>query len=276
MPGTSRQLIAKPNACILWLNSVLSVCAAFLFAFIFSADVRGAIGSSAITSLSIEAAKPVVPTRYDIAAIEPVVPTLPGIVAEQITFSRNSSAITARASVQLAPDGMRISETGSSRRLEYVHNFTTQQIWLIDRSRAIKFELEINQHSMDRSTTSDDSNIRSNPDGQGVLVPQRGLLSGDPCIDMQPKYVGESKWRGSDVSVWHCIGADGQWLSTQYYSLFWRIVVREERSDHIIEELRSISPAKFDANHFFPKNKYRDANLRELLHREQTIDRYSE
>jgi len=56
----------------------------------------------------------------------------------------------------------------------------------------------------------------------------------------------------------------------------WCIVVREERFDGSIDELRRIESANFSENHFFPSEKLRKTDLRELMLGTPEIGGYSE
>ena len=193
--------------------------------------------------------------------------SLPSITAVHVSMPANTETVVSKSRVQFSPDGMRVLESHAGSKLEIVQNFVTNQVWFVDKQRSIVHELALLQReSVDK--TLDDISLA---EGE----PQPGLLSAEPCIDLEPLQIGLSTWRGQSVSVWHCLDHSEQLYAKQYFSLAWNIVIREQRNNGIVDELRNIETANFSVDHFFPSKKFRATDLRELLLGSRGISRYS-
>lgn len=193
--------------------------------------------------------------------------SLPSITAVHVSIPSNTETVVSKSRVQFSPHGMRVLQLHAGSNFEIFQNFVTDQVWFVDKQRSIVHELELlKQEGVDK--TIDDNSLAAGE-------PQSGLLSAEPCIDLEPLQIGLSTWRGQSVSVWHCLDHTEQLYAKQYFSLVWNIVIREQRNNGIVNELRNIETANFSVNHFFPSKIFRDTDLRELLLGSRGISRYS-
>ncbi|MBX2838521.1 MAG: hypothetical protein KTR35_16805 [Gammaproteobacteria bacterium] len=211
-------------------------------------------------------------------AADPRFQQLPSISAEHVTLSSDGKEVIARSIVQLSPNGMKVFDFGEGHSSEVIQNFKEDKAWLVNRAQKLVYELpnqdyaESDEWSENRSSTVDKSEFKVTDDYDTKRL---GLLSVEPCIGLDPESAGSKVWRGQKVDVWNC-GANGQPVSTQYFSPDWRIVVREKRIGGSIEELRSLKRVAFPTKYFNPQKKFRLAKLRELLLGSEKISAFSE
>jgi len=199
--------------------------------------------------------------------------TIPSITAERVKRDTRSGVVLSTDWVQLSPQGLRVRQTGVGNSLEYLQNFTGEQLWLLDRARKILLEATPGNEVFETSEHDDDTRHYV---ASVTNKPQSSLLALEPCIDLNAKFVGKAEWRSQQVQVYECRYAGGELYSNVFYSEKWGLVVREERDDQTTDELINIKHAQFSKDHFIPPDYFNRTDFRELMIGAPELEKYLE
>jgi len=182
------------------------------------------------------------------ASIEPS-----SIVADKREISIDTGEELSRSRVQFGAGGLRAIAIGADVSAEYLENFVTDQIWLVDRHRGVFTEVPITTTSSE-ATITDESSIEEESSVSS-------LFSVTPCAGQHLKYQENMRWRGLDLAVWQCLDSTGKWVSRQWFSSLHGFVIREEHRNRRLQELVNIEFVDFPENHFQPHQGYREVDI---------------
>ena len=225
-------------------------------------------------ALGAQAAPADVPTRpatdADRVGARPVATGLArtGFIAEHVVRDPEDGLVRQLTRVEFSVHGRRITQIGGAGQ-RLVINDDLQRLWMIDRRRRVVHEVPLvaRADAPSNDGARPDAAPAARPGSAFDLAPCEGATVADPR---------DSTWRGRPVTLARCTDARGETLSVQAFDPEAGVVVRVERADGTVEELRGIEPLAFGPEHFVPSPALREVGIEELLRGAPAVARYEE
>ena len=191
-----------------------------------------------------------------------------GFIAEHVVRDPEDGLIRQLTRVEFSVHGRRITQIGGAGE-RLVVNDDLQRLWMVDRRRRVVHEVPL-VRSVDGASSSA-TDVAATPAARPGNVFDLAL-----CTHADVTDPGDATWRGRAVVRADCAGADGEVLSVQSFDPDAGVVVRVERADGTVEELRGIEELAFGPDHFVPSASLREVSIEELLGGAAPVARYAE
>lgn len=195
---------------------------------------------------------------------------LTGFIAEHVVRDPEDGLIRQLTRVEFSVHGRRITQLGGAGERILI-NHDLERLWLIDRRRRVVHQVPLTVGTDARGSGSDAEVRSASQDARPGHV-----FDLSPCSEAVQLDAIATTWRGRPVTLARCVDGDGTLLSTQTFDAEAGVVVRIERTDGGVEELRGIEPLSFGPDHFLPSPTLREVGVEELLGGAAPVARYEE
>jgi hypothetical protein len=177
----------------------------------------------------------------------------PSMIAELVTHNSKRESPKVVNRVAISSLGFRMESDprdGKTKPNLMIQNFQTRQFWLVDQDRRMFVEIPDDDQGASDTQTANDY--------------ETGIMTTRVCGDLPKRALGPSAWRGNKVTVWLCERGPIDGIK-QFYSPYWRLVVREEHADGRVSELKNIKRMTVKAEAFRPPTGFRSTDINEFM-----------
>lgn len=173
-------------------------------------------------------------------------------LAELVEYNQHQPSLQRKMLIQIGREGVRLTEidsnTGQSVFIQ-IQNFRTQQVWIVRPDLLYYSELPA---------------VKEVDESQDDVDFSQGVLSSESCFGMDKRKQREYGLKGGLLTVWSCIPKSGE-PYTQHYSSLLGVVIRQEKTNGHIFELRNIVLDPPEKNIFTPSKLWRELSVEEFF-----------
>lgn len=184
-----------------------------------------------------------------------------GLTADVYRYSPNGDLVPGVTRVLMSEHGIKITEIRGPEGTavnDFIHNFTSDQVWLDSRQRKVYVELSVVDSPLPTEK------LTASPRFTDSGPVSSALLTGIPCVGLTPTFHSLVVWRGIEVERWHCRYASS--VIIQYFDATSAMVVREVYPDGGAAEVTDYREIAIDPDSFFPDSQHEAVEPEEFFH----------